>query len=77
MTKKKHPAVLPAQDKINATQRKSIGAGEYTGQRPKEEGEALPRTYTTYGQKWTHHSMEPIRPGANDATLIASRGYKC
>ena len=41
MTKKKNPAILVAMTGLNATQRKSIGAGVYV-KREREVNEALP-----------------------------------
>ena len=39
---KKNPSILVSRDQLNATQKKSIGAGKYTGPRKRDKNEALP-----------------------------------
>jgi hypothetical protein len=74
MKKAKSPTILPVSDKLNQTQRKSIGAGTYKGPRQRLENEALPMTFNTRGQRWSYESMNPVRPGANDHLRIKSVG---
>ncbi len=44
-----NPRILPTSDKINPTQRKSIGAGPYVN-RNRDKGEALPNVINVMTQ---------------------------
>lgn len=62
-------------DKLNDTQRKSIGAGKYEP-RTRDVNEALPITFRV--SKLTSISvMEPVRPGANDFLRVKRVGVSC
>lgn len=75
MTKKKNPSFLNSSEKVNETQRKSLGLGKYTKRAPKD-GEAGPITHTT-SKIISIPKMEPTRPGADDHMRIGRRGYFC
>lgn len=62
-------------DAISTRLKKKMGATTFTP-RQRKENEALPRTYTTHGHQWTHHSMEPARSSANDHLAYKSKGYR-
>jgi hypothetical protein len=75
---KKNPSTLVSQEKINPTQRKSIGAGEWLGPRMREENEALP---ITFKESELPHMTIPVMvpPRANSVAFLAikSRGVQC
>ncbi len=71
----KNPRILPANDKVNPTQRKSLGLGNYAP-RVREPNEALPITFRV--SKLTHiPSMTPARAGATDFLNIKRTGVFC
>ncbi len=74
MASKKNPSMLPASDKVNDTQRKSLGLGIFVP-RQRDPNEALPRTIFT-SRITTMPMMTPARPGAQDFLAIQSRGYR-
>ena len=74
MTKPKNPKVLVAMVGLNPTQRKSIGAGPYTGPRIRHEHEALPITFKE-SQLNPFPDMSPARPCSNKA--VKSKGVSC
>lgn len=75
MTQKKNPSFLASSDKVNATQRKSLGLGKYA-KRTKGPNEAGPITYTS-SKLTVIPKMEATRPGADDHLRIGRRGYFC
>lgn len=75
MTTKKHPARLPAQDKVNETQRKSLGLGQYVA-RVRDPNEALPITFRS-SRLNSIPRMDPVRPGATDFLQVRRVGVSC
>ena len=72
------PKILPTSDKLNPTQRKSIGAGKYEGPRERHPNEALPRDFLeSQLPSAVIPKMEPVRPGANDFLKIRRVGVNC
>jgi hypothetical protein len=72
---KKSPSTLVSSDKLNDTQRKSIGAGKYEP-RIREANEALPITFRV-SKLTSIPIMEPARPGANDFLRVKRLGVNC
>lgn len=64
-------------NKLNATQRNSIGAGEYHP-RVRSPNEALPPSINVFAQPvLSPIRMDSQRPGANDFKTIKSLGTQC
>ena len=77
MKKQPNPAVLQAQMMLTATQRKSIGAGIWTGPRKREENEALSRDINVMKLpklQAKHLEQQTYRPGAMDFLQCKSVG---
>lgn len=70
-----NPKYLPSSEKLNPTQRKSIGAGAYTP-RERQESEALPISFVE-SQLTSIPKMEPSRKGASDHLKIKRIGFFC
>lgn len=73
----KNPRMLPASDKVNPTQRKSLGLGQYR-RRTRHPNEALPITFRESklpGMKFP--TMTPARTGANDFLNVKRTGVFC
>jgi hypothetical protein len=75
---KKNPSTLVSQEKLNPTQRKSIGAGVYEGPRVRDPDEALPITFRVSKLKT---AVIPVMtaPRASSMAFMAikSRGVHC
>lgn len=68
----------PPQDTLNATQRKSIGAGVYV-KRERDENEAGGKVINLMTQpqlSTAHIPSQYVRPGS-DHSSIKSRGFPC
>lgn len=77
MKKQPNPSVLQAQMMLTATQRKSIGAGIWTGPRKREENEATSRDINVMKLpklQTKHLEQQCLRPGAMDFKSIKSLG---
>lgn len=73
----KSPRFLPATDKVNKTQRKSLGLGEYQ-RRERDENEALPITFKESElPSMTVPVMVPPRANSVAFLAIKSRGVQC
>ena len=76
---KKNPSVLIASDKLTKSQREAIGVGVYV-KRERKQDEAMPIQICNASTQETYRTghgevNQPIRPGADNAMKIASRGF--
>lgn len=62
-------------DKLNDTQRKSIGAGKYEP-RARDVNEAMPITFRV-SKLTSFPTMESVRPGATDFLRVKRVGVSC
>ena len=75
--KKKNPTFLPVTEKVNPTQRKSLGLGAWQGPRVRHPDEALPNRIDRLSGLYTPQDTTPIRPGASDHLEIKTKGVRC